>query len=159
MAMKKPKYNNKKVWFDGIKFDSDDECYYYKYLVKKKAAGLIQNFELQPNYELQEKFRNNQGKVIQPITYSPDFLVYHLDGSIEAVDVKTMGTATQQGELRKKMFWLRYPEIKLTWITRNLKRARIDGEWILYEDLKAELAKEAREKKKKKEKEELEQDA
>lgn len=143
------KYNNNKITIDGIKFDSIDEMKYYQYLLWKKSKGEIVNFELQPKYELQPKFRTAEGKVLQPITYTPDYLVYHLDGSLEAVDVKTLGTATQQGELRKKMFLYHYPHIKLTWICRNLKRARIDGEWILFSDLKAEKAKESRERKKK----------
>jgi len=63
---------------------------------------------------------------------------------LEAVDVKTLGTATQQGEIRRKMFLYHYPQIKLTWVCRNLKRATIDGEWILYDDLKKAINKEKR---------------
>lgn len=146
--MARIKYGNSKVTFHGMKFDSKDEYHYYRYLEGKKSKGEILNFELQPSYELQPKFRDSQGKAIQAITYTPDYLIYHLDGSLEAVDVKSLGTATQQGELRKKMFLYHFPHIRLTWICRNLKRARIDGEWIKYEDLKAEKAKEKREEKK-----------
>lgn len=146
--MARSKYLNNKVVHHGVKFDSKDEFHYYQYLERKKAHGEILNFELQPKYELQPKFRTSDGKAMQAITYTPDYLIYHLDGSLEAVDVKSLGTATQQGELRKKMFLYQFPHIRLTWICRNLKRARIDGEWIKYEDLKAEMAKEKRDKKK-----------
>lgn len=142
------KFNNKKIIFHDIKFDSEDEMYYYQYLLAKKAKEEIIKFELQPKYLLQPKFIDAQGKTVQAITYTPDYLVYHLDGTVEAIDVKSLGTATQQGELRKKMFLFIYPQTKLTWICRNLKRSRIDGQWIKYEDLKAEMAKEARAKKK-----------
>jgi len=126
------KYGNSKVIIDGICFDSKDEAKYYELLKKKKASEEIINFELQPKYELQPKFRVN-GKGIRAITYSADFLVYHLDGTIEAIDVK--GMSTQQGEIRRKMFYYKYPDIKLTWVAKNLKWATMDGEWILYDDL------------------------
>lgn len=144
----KNKYHNKKTIIDGIKFDSRDEAMFYRYLQKQKAECKITDFERQPNYELQPKFKDKYGKSYQAITYSPDFIVYRLNGSIELIDVKTIGTATQQGELRKKMFHYKYPDLKLTWISRDLKHATFGEEWILYEELKKLLAKEAREKKK-----------
>lgn len=128
------KYNAHKITADGITFDSKDEYHYYELLKRKRAAGEIDNFELQPRYTLQESFRI-EGKLVRAITYTPDFLIYHLDGSLEAVDVKSLGTATQQGELRKKLFMYRYPGIRLTWICRNLRHGDHDG-WIVYEELK-----------------------
>jgi len=145
---KKNKYGNKNIIVDGIKFDSRDEARFYTYLMDCKAKEMIQNFELQPKYELQPKFKGVDGKSYQAITYTPDFFIYHLDGSVECIDVKTMGTATQQGELRKKMFIYKYPNVKLTWVSRHISRATFGGEWILYDDLKKQLAKEANEKKK-----------
>jgi len=138
------KYNNNKITIDGICFDSKDEARYYERLKRRKAEEKILNFELQPKYELQPKFRTPEGTLVRAIGYSPDYLIYHLDGSLEAVDVKTLGTATQQGEIRRKMFLYHYPQIKLTWVCRNLKRATIDGEWILYDDLKKAINKEKR---------------
>lgn len=138
------KYKNSKITEDGITFDSKDEMHFYRRLKKLQAEGKIVSFELQPKYELQPKFRTKMGKLILPITYSPDFLVYYPNGSIEVIDVKSMGTATQQGELRRKMFLFSYPDIPLVWISRNLKRATIDGEWILYEDLKKAYSNEKR---------------
>jgi hypothetical protein len=134
------KYGAKKITLDGITFDSKDEARYYEYLKKLKAEEKILNFELQPKYELQQSFRK-YGKSHKAITYAPDFLVYHLDGSEELIDVK--GTETQQGNMRRKMFDYRYPELKLTWVARNLKYGNEDG-WINYDDLK----KRRREKKK-----------
>lgn len=131
---KKSKYNNKKVVIDEIKFDSRDESLYYLYLKDLKAKGLINNFEFQPKYELVPKFKyfgNNR----QAMTYTPDFKVTRTDGSTYAIDVKSMGTSTQQGELRRKLFEYYHPGIELIWICRNLKHGDIDG-WIKYEDLK-----------------------
>lgn len=127
------KYNNKKITIDGICFDSKEEARYYEYLKKKKAAEEILNFELQPSYTLLEKFTNNEGNLVRAITYTADFRVYHVDGSEEIVDIK--GMETQQGIMRRKLFWSRYPNIKLSWICRNLKYGDPDG-WIHYDELK-----------------------
>ena len=128
------KYKNKKVEIDNIKFDSRDESLYYLLLKSQKEADLIKDFELQPKYELIPKFEY-QGKKRRAITYTPDFNIIHHDNSITAVDVKSMGTATQQGEIRRKLFEYRFPDIKLIWVCRNLKHGDKDG-WILFEDLK-----------------------
>lgn len=127
------KYRNHKITTDGIPFDSMDEARYYMYLDKKKAAGEVLDYELQKKYILLDSFRSSEGKLIRAVTYTVDFLIYHIDGSIEAVDVK--GYATQQGDLRRKLFMSRYPDIKLTWICRNLKYGDADG-WIEYDALK-----------------------
>lgn len=117
------KYGSKKITIDGIAFDSKDEAKYYEYLKQLKAEEKILNYELQPKYELVPKFKKD-GKTYRAVTYSPDFLIYHLDGSQELIDIK--GFSTQQGELRKKLFDFKHPELKLTWLARNLKYG-IDG--------------------------------
>ena len=53
------------------------------------------------------------------MTYTPDFLIYHNDGSIEYIDVK--GMTTQQGELRVKLFNYFYRDLKLSIVARSLK--------------------------------------
>ena len=128
------KYNNNRITVDGIRFDSKHEALYYELLKEKKAAGLILNYELQPQYELQPSFKRD-GKTIRAITYTADFLIYHQDGTEEVVDIKSLGTATQQGLLRRKMFWHKYPGLKLTWLSRSIKYGDENG-WIDYEELK-----------------------
>ena len=125
------KYNSNKAIVDGISFDSKHEAIYYELLKAKKATGEIVNYELQPQYILQPSFKKD-GKTIRAITYTADFLIYHLDGTEEAVDIK--GMETQQGIMRRKMFWSKFPDLKLTWICRSLKYG-IDG-WIEYDELK-----------------------
>ena len=129
------KYNNKSITVDGIRFQSKHEALYYELLKEKKAAGLILNYELQPRYELQPAFKRN-GKTVRAITYTADFLIYHNDGSEEVVDIKSIGTATQQGLIRRKMFWYQFPDMKLIWLCRNLKHGDADG-WVEYETLKS----------------------
>lgn len=41
------KYHNKKVWYDGIEFDSKKERDYYIYLKQKESEGEITNLRLQ----------------------------------------------------------------------------------------------------------------
>ena len=73
------KYHNNKINVDGITFDSKDEAKYYEALKDKKAKGLIQNFELQPKFVLQESFTKNN-KTYKQITYKADFRVYTNEG-------------------------------------------------------------------------------
>lgn len=126
------KYNSKKVTIDEHQFDSKDEGRYYEYLKILLAEEKIKGFELQPTFVLIPKFKKN-GKNYRETTYTPDFLIDHLDGTQELIDVK--GFSTQQGELRRKLFEYTYPDIKLTWIARNLKHGNEHG-WIEYEALK-----------------------
>ena len=112
------KYNSKKITIDGITFDSKDEAMYYNALKIRKVKEEIKNFELQPKFILIEGFKKD-GKTYRPITYTPDFTIYHNDNSIEYVDVK--GMTTQQGELRIKLFNWKYRDKKLSIVARSIK--------------------------------------
>ena len=133
------KYNNNRITVDQIRFDSQEESRFYELLKRMKANGEILNFELQPKYLLQPAFKYN-GKTVRAITYTADFLIYHNDGTEEVVDIISIGTATQQGLIRRKMFWYHFPDMKLTWLCRNIKHGDTNG-WIEYESLKAIYAK------------------
>ena len=124
------KYNSKKITIDGITFDSKDEAMYYNVLKIRKFKEEIQNFELQPKFTLIEGFKKN-GKTYRPITYTPDFLIYHNDNSEEYIDVK--GMTTQQGELRIKLFNWKYRDKKLSIVARSLKYGDEDGVIDYYE--------------------------
>lgn len=112
------KYLSHKTVVDGITFDSKDEAKYYEALKIRKYRGEIENFELQPKFTLVEGFKKDN-KTYRAITYTPDFVIYHKDGSEEYVDVK--GMTTQQGELRIKLFNHFYRDLKLSIAARNLK--------------------------------------
>ena len=77
-------------------------------------------------------------RLIRAITYCPDFKIYHNDGTIEYVEVK--GMLTNEALLKTKLF--RYHlyttdnTVKYRLLSRNLKYAEIDGQWIEYENLK-----------------------
>ena len=133
------KYNSKKCEYNGQIFDSKDEMIYYVYLLEIQKTRDIKielqpKFELIPNYVYQEK--KHQG-----IFYTADFKVTDECGQVVIIDIK--GMETQQGNIRRKLFQYRYPDIQLLWISRNIKYGH-DG-WIEYDELKKIRAKNKRE--------------
>lgn len=106
---KKSKYHATKVIVDGIRFDSNKEAKYYSELLLQKKAGIIREIELQPEFVLQEGYRNKQGKKVREIKYRADFKVTYADGRVEIVDTK--GYRTKEYLLKKKMLLFRYPEL------------------------------------------------
>ena len=106
---KQNKYHNKKVIYDGIKFDSQKEKNRYIGLKQLERLGVIQNLQRQVKYELQPSFKLN-GKTIRSITYIADF-VYIQDG-VEIIE-DTKGFRTKEYLLKKKLFEYKYQkEIK-----------------------------------------------
>lgn len=112
------KYLSHKTVVDGITFDSKDEAKYYEALKIRRYREEIKGFELQPKFTLIPGFKK-QGKTYRALTYTPDFVIYHNDGSEEYVDVK--GMTTQQGEIRIKLFHYVNKDLKLSIVARNLK--------------------------------------
>ena len=93
---KRPKYNNKKVEVDGIKFDSQKEANYYGILKMRKLAGEIKDFEMQKVYRAEI-----EGKLI--CKYIADFVVYY-SGGVQVIDVKSEITRTNPVyRLKKKL--------------------------------------------------------
>lgn len=103
---KRSKYNSKKTWIDGICFDSQKEANYYCDLRLLHQAGEIKGFCRQPEFILVEGSEKDRA-----ITYKADFIILHLDGTFEVVDVK--GYESEQWLRTYKMFRLKYPELEL----------------------------------------------
>lgn len=114
--------------FEGILFSSELECNYYKYLLEEKAVGNVVSIKLQPKFLLQEAFIKN-GKKYNKIEYVSDFLVVYSDMSQKIIDAK--GQMTSDFKLKYKMFNKLYSEL----ILECWSYSKIDGGWILYEDL------------------------
>ncbi|MFB1100880.1 DUF1064 domain-containing protein [Terribacillus sp. JSM ZJ617] len=139
--MPRSKYGSKKVKLDGHTFDSKAEAHFYQYTKLRLKAGDIQSYELQPRYLLQEAFKH-QGKSIQKMEYVADFLITHNDGSQEVVDVK--GVETEAFKIKKKLFYKRYQDLKLSLMTYKHEL----GGWIELDELK-KLERKAKPKRKK----------
>ena len=114
----KNKYNNKKTVIDDIVFDSKDEALYYEALKDMKAKGLIKDFELQPEFILQEGFEKDEKKY-RAIKYTADFRVLTNNDYSYIVDVK--GMLTTEFKIKMKLFNYKYPNIELRLISRSVK--------------------------------------
>jgi len=101
MFTKKSKYRNKKVTVDGIKFDSHAEATFYHLLKTMKKAKLIDEFELQKKFTLQDAFKF-EGKTVRAITYVCDFHVLR-NGNYDVIDVKG-APETEVFKIKRKMF-------------------------------------------------------
>ena len=112
------KYNNTKIEFEGIKFDSKREMKRYLVLKEAQDKGIISDLELQPKYELIPAIREEYIKHLKTkdkvetrtvqlaITYTADFR-YKKDGVTVVEDVKAspnMAALDKAFLLKEKMF-------------------------------------------------------
>lgn len=118
------KYNNKKVEYEGIIFDSKLERDYY---INLRRLFSKDDIKIQPKFVLQESFRDKNDKLIREISYTADFQVLN-----QVYDVK--GMMTQQGEMRLKMFKYKYRTLNLLVVTKAPKWT--GREWIEIDELK-----------------------
>ncbi len=99
------KYGNKKVEYDGYTFDSIAEARRYEELKLMEQAGAISDLQLQPRYELQKAFTDNDGVKHRAIVYVADF--QYQEGGLRVVeDVKGKAVATYL--IKKKLFLYRF---------------------------------------------------
>jgi hypothetical protein len=91
---KQNKYRNKKVEFDGRKFDSLKEAKRYAANKQLIAIGELRNQELQVKY----RFDINGFHVC---SYHADFVETHPDGRVEVVDTK--GFRTKEYIIKRKL--------------------------------------------------------
>jgi len=108
------KYNNKKVFYDGILFDSQYEKDYWVFLKRKEEAGEISNLRRQVPYELipavwGEKVVHLKTKdkvvpvCLQKAThYYADFVYTDSEGNEVVVDTKSAYTRTLADYVLKK---------------------------------------------------------
>lgn len=88
------KYRNKKVVYNGLKFDSQAEFRYFLYYKSKEDNGEIGNLRLQVPFEIVIN-----GKKI--CKYIADFTYTDTDGKTHVIDVK--GVLTPVFRLKKKL--------------------------------------------------------
>jgi hypothetical protein len=95
------KYGNKKVTYDGIKFDSKKEGQRYLQLKLMEKEGKIGYLVCHPTYQLLPTFRHG-GKTYRGVKYIPDFRYFTDDGKQVFEDVK--GVRTKDYILKMKWF-------------------------------------------------------
>lgn len=103
------KYGAKKTEYKGVIYDSKKECLRAVQLDLLERSGKIKNLQRQVKFVLQDRFVNNEKKIIRPIYYFADFC-YEKNGIKYAEDVK--GMKTEVYRIKKKLFQYRYPEYK-----------------------------------------------
>lgn len=111
----KNKYKNKKVEYNGIKFDSKKELARYKDLLLLQRAGEISGLILQPKvkFEVNGKPLKQMEKGSRQVTYTADFS-YIKDNKRVWEDVKSPATAKAEAfKIKKALFETIYDK-KLT---------------------------------------------
>ena len=123
-SKRRSKYNNRKTIIDDVIFDSISEAQHYVDLKQLKVEGKIQDFDLQPEIELQPGFIY-KGKKFRPIKYVGDFRIFKNDGSIVIQDVKgTRGYQTDVFKLKMKMLLFKFPNINFEIVVKNGKNGK-----------------------------------
>lgn len=103
------KYGNKKIVIDDHKFDSIKEANRYRQLKYMQLAGQIKDLILQPEYVLQEAFKDASGKHNRAIKYVADFQYFDVKSNKTIIeDVKGMKTSVFS--MKEKMFRNIYPD-------------------------------------------------
>ena len=94
----RPKYGNKKVTVQGIKFDSKWESERYLYIKSLELAGRVRNLELQVRFALEV---NGQ----KSCTYIEDFRdeKENANGDWETIVEDAKGVETPEFKLKKKL--------------------------------------------------------
>ena len=103
--LKQNKYKNKKVVYNGMKFDSKKEMDYYIKLNMLEKAGKIKDLRLQVPFVVLETFKLND-KTYKKTKYIADFTYYDKEGKYHVVDTK--GVRTDVYKLKKKLMAWKY---------------------------------------------------
>ena len=98
----KSKYNNRKITYQGLTFDSKKEFEYYLILKDKEKRGLVFNIKRQVPLEIQPAFTDKTGVKHRAIIYKADFVYTdRLTGTERYIDVK--GFKTEVYKIKKKL--------------------------------------------------------
>lgn len=111
------KYGNRKIYFDGIYFDSILEKNRYIQLKLLEKAKEIKDLRRQVKYVIQPSYKKNN-KTIRSINYIADFVYYDLKKNRTIVE-DTKGFKNDVYKLKKKIFEYKYPDLEITEITRE----------------------------------------
>lgn len=104
---KQNKYKNKKVIYDGMKFDSVKEKSWYIKFKLMEQAGEIHNLQRQVPFCLIEVFKLEE-KTYRATKYVADFVYRDKEDKLHVIDVKSPATKTQVYQLKKKLMAYKY---------------------------------------------------
>lgn len=103
------KYFNKKVYVDGIKFDSKAEAMYYSQLKLEEKGDELVYFQVKPKFVLQEKPR---------VTFTPDFLEKRVNRSTGSVDMWIVDVKAKNNHQTPSF------KLKWKWLQGNLRNEK-----------------------------------
>lgn len=106
-AKRRSKYNARRVWVDGIPFDSQREADYYASLKLLVRAGALDGFLYHGSMVCTE----GAGQEHRAVLYETDFVLLHPGGTYEIVDTK--GVRTPVYINKRKALRERYPRVKI----------------------------------------------
>ena len=97
------KYGNRKVFYNGICFDSKREMMRYQELRMLEKAGEIRDLQLQVRYGLSPSQYVNGKLKERAINYVADFTYRDKDNNLVVEDVKSEATKTELYVAKRKM--------------------------------------------------------
>lgn len=106
------KYGARKTWAFGMACDSQKEAAYLANCVLLTKAGALAGFL----YHGKLLLVNGTDREHRAVTYTPDFVLFHEDGTYELVDTKSDATETPIFKNNMKIIRERYPllsEVKI----------------------------------------------
>lgn len=112
-APRKEKYGRIKKEVDGTVFDSTLEAEAYVIIKLWKIARVIFGLDLQPEYVLQDGFRDSAGKWHRAVKYIPDFRFARIDNQHQIILVDVKGVKTQAFSIKEKLFRAKFPHLDL----------------------------------------------
>lgn len=110
---KAEKYGRVKKEVDGIVFDSTSEAEAYRILKLLKLGREIFGLDLQPEYVLQDGFRDESGKWHRAVKYVADFRFARIADQHKIILVDVKGIQTPAFRIKEKLFRAKFPEIDL----------------------------------------------
>jgi hypothetical protein len=117
-----------KTIYDGILFDSVSEAEFYKKLQQAKIKGDIKEFDLSPEYILQEEFTNWRNGKESSIKHYPDYLVTLNDSNQIILDTKGGSQHETDAKLKRKIFQYQNKEVPYYYVSICPKF--IGGLWV-----------------------------
>jgi len=109
---------SKKVYYDGILFDSGIEMRRYQELCLLQAAGYISDLTTQPPFVLCEKFTDKWGGKQRRVVYHADF-AYVEDGHRVVEEIKPTNRRRWSRDFLVRWAWVKvlHPEIEFRIVT------------------------------------------
>ena len=123
----------KRCEFDGYKFASEPERDFYIKLKKLKQNGKIKDFEVQPEFLLQEEFTTEFNErwddvKIKEINIRPDYSATLNNGEKIYLDSKGSNQIEPESQLKRKMFLFQNRNVPLFYVGQLPKY--LGGVWV-----------------------------